>query len=132
MNFKINYIIKIFILIIFFNNILCAIEDPVARHDLSECATYLCPTFRNMAEEYLKSGCVGEFKSYFETHYSETHDLELLNMVSNSESSNKENINITTLVFLTTLSSLVSLYVGFIRGKKDKQNELKYLIREMD
>jgi hypothetical protein len=85
-----------------------------------------------MAEEYLKSGCVGEFKDYFETHYNEINNLELLSITSNYESNKKENINITILLFLTTLSSLVSLYIGFIRGKKDKENELKYVIREMD
>ena len=34
-----------------------SIEDPVARHDLHQCASYLCPEIYNEIIEYLRSGC---------------------------------------------------------------------------
>ncbi len=119
--------IKIILFFNFINIIFCAIEDPVARHDLSECATYLCPTYKNMAKDYLASGCVGDFKDYFELNYIEKNNE--LNMLSENTIDKKEYINLNTLLFLTTFSSLISLYIGYIFSKNEKENEIKYLMR---
>ncbi len=109
-----------------------AIEDPVARHDVSECATYLCPTYRNIAKDYLKSGCVGTFKDYFEINYKE-EERHMLEMIKKKNENN--NINISTLLSLVSISTLISLYIGFIFSKKEKEkekeNEIKYLMREI-
>lgn len=35
--------------------------DPVARHDLHQCATVLCPEIYNELIDYLRSGCDSEF-----------------------------------------------------------------------
>ena len=54
--------IKIFIHSILIMSCYCkSIEDPVARHDLHQCATYLCPEIYNEIIEYLRSGCVDDF-----------------------------------------------------------------------
>lgn len=34
--------------------------DPVARHDLHQCASVLCPEIYNEIIEYLRSGCINE------------------------------------------------------------------------
>lgn len=34
--------------------------DPVARHDLHQCASVLCPEVYNEVIEYLRSGCIDE------------------------------------------------------------------------
>ncbi len=130
---KINKLfIKILLFFNFINIIFGAIQDPVARHDLSECATYLCPTFRNMAEDYMKSGCVGEFKDFFNENFKESKEENELIMVSKNDIHNEKDIDTNTLFVLTTLSSLISLYIGFIYAKREKMNKVKYLIREMD
>lgn len=35
--------------------------DPVARHDLHQCASVLCPEIYNELIEYLRSGCNSDF-----------------------------------------------------------------------
>ncbi len=34
--------------------------DPVARHDLHQCASVLCPEIYNEIIEYFRSGCIDE------------------------------------------------------------------------
>ncbi len=126
---KINKLfIKILLFFNFINIIFGAIQDPVARHDLLECATYLCPTYRNMAEDYMKNGCVGEFKDFFNENFKESKEENSLNMISKNNVSNKTDIDINTVFVLTTLSSLISLYVGFVYAKREQMNEIKYLM----
>jgi hypothetical protein len=117
--------IKIILFLNFIHILFGAIQDPVARHDLSECATYLCPTFRNMAEDYLGSGCVGEFKDYFKANYIEVNLME-------SETNKVETINLSTLLFLMTLSTFISLYIGYTFSQKEKEDERKYFMKEIE
>jgi hypothetical protein len=35
--------------------------DPVARHDLHQCASMLCPEIYNELIDYLRSGCERDF-----------------------------------------------------------------------
>ncbi len=133
---KINKLfIKIILFFNFINIIFGAIQDPVARHDLSECATYLCPTYRNIAEDYIGSGCVGEFKDYFNENFKKSKEENSLNMILKNSINNEKNIDTNidtnTVFVLTTLSSLISLYIGFIYAKKEKMNEIKYLMNEL-
>ncbi len=124
---KIN-IFKIFFFLNFLNITFGKIEDPVARHDLSECSTYLCPKYRIMAEDYMRGGCVGEFKDYI-LKGSLKENIEL-NMISKNDI---KMVNLNILLFLSTISALTSFYIGFLIGKKEelfnKTNRLK--INEM-
>lgn len=112
-----KYFIKIFLMFGFLYNVFGAIEDPVARHDLSECSTYLCPKYRVMAEDYMRNGCVGEFKDYaLKGSFKEDELLKediTLNMISESYVNKEKSVSINSVLFLSTLSSLTSLYIGF-------------------
>ncbi len=125
---KIN-IIKILFLINILNITFGAIEDPVARHDLSECSTYLCPKYRVMAEDYMRAGCVGEFKDYI---LKGEFKIEKLNMISKNNINKGESVSINNVFILSTISSLISLYIGFIIGKKEKEKEEIILMKEFD
>lgn len=125
---KIN-IIKIFFLINILYMVYGAIEDPVARHDLSECSTYLCPTYRVMAEDYMRDGCVGEFKEYvLKGMMKGEYESKRLNMISKKRED--KYVNIDSLYILVMLSSLISVYIGFYVGKKE--NEIIFLMKEFD
>ncbi len=128
-----SFFIKIFLLFQFLNIIFGAIEDPVARHDLSECATYLCPKYRVMSEDYMREGCVGEFKDYvLKGSLKEEAESIRLNMISENDIHEKESVSINSVLFLSTISSLISLYIGFYFGKKEKMNEQMILMKQID
>jgi hypothetical protein len=123
-----KYIIKIFLIYGLIYNVFGAIEDPVARHDLSECSTYLCPKYRVMAEDYMRDGCVGEFKDYV-LKGSLKEDIRL-NMISKKDEEKRVSIN--SVLFLSTLSSIISLYIGLKIGKKEKEDMQMLLMKEFD
>jgi hypothetical protein len=125
-----KYFIKIFLMFGFLYNVFGAIEDPVARHDLSECSTYLCPKYRVMAEDYMRSGCVGEFKDYA-LKGSFKEDITL-NMISESYVNKEKSVSINSVLFLSTFSSLTSLYIGYKIGKKEKKDMEMLLMKEFD
>ncbi len=125
------FFIKIFLIFVFLNTIFGAIEDPVARHDLSECSTYLCPKYRVMAEDYMRNGCVGEFKDYvLKGSLKESETLNM--MISENNINENKSVSINSVLFLSTLSSIISLYIGFNIGKKEKENEQMLLMKEFD
>lgn len=124
------FFMKIFLIFVFLHSIYGAIEDPVARHDLSECSTYLCPKYRVMAEDYMRNGCVGEFKDYV-LKGSLKEDITL-NMISENHINENKSVNMSSVLFLSTLSSIISLYIGFHIGKKEKEKEQMLLMNEFD
>ncbi len=124
-------IYKILFLVHILYIVLGAIEDPVARHDVSECSTYLCPKYRNIANDYLTNGCIGEFKDYFKENFDITKMNKETKLNINYENKRNETSE-KYILFLTTISSLISLYIGFIFGKKEKENEMKILIKEIE
>lgn len=125
-------IYKILFFIYIFNIGLCAIEDPVARHDLSECSTYLCPKYRNIAKDYLSNGCVGEFKDYFNENFDTTKINKEIEFISENENNINDLNDINHILFLMSISTLISFYIGFIFGKKEKEDETKILIKEIE
>ena len=40
------------------------VADPVARHDVKECAQYMCPAYPTAAETFMVDGCDGNFDDY--------------------------------------------------------------------
>ena len=124
------FFMKIFLIFVFLHSIYGAIEDPVARHDLSECSTYLCPKYRVMAEDYMRNGCVGEFKDYV-LKGSLKEDVTL-KMISENSVNEDKSVNINSVLFLSTLSSLVSLYIGYKIGIKEKEDMQMILMKEFD
>ncbi len=127
-----KYFIKIFLIFGFFNSVFGAIVDPVARHDLSECSTYLCPKYRVMAEDYMREGCVGEFKDYaLKGSFKEEKEDITLNMISESYVNKEKSVSINSVLFLTTISSIISLYIGFYMGKKEQENTQMILMKHI-
>jgi hypothetical protein len=39
-------------------------NDPVARHDTSQCSNFLCPKHQELFELYLQEGCINSFEEF--------------------------------------------------------------------
>lgn len=106
------------------------VEDPVARHDLLQCSTYLCPKYRYLAKEYLENGCIGNF--YIPENYLENSNLNLMENENIEEKENVKSVSMNSLLFLTIISGLVSLVAGYKMGKYERMKEIKLNIKELD
>mmetsp|Transcript_16991 Transcript_16991/g.30783 ORF Transcript_16991/g.30783 Transcript_16991/m.30783 type:complete len:111 (+) Transcript_16991:3-335(+) len=87
------------------------VADPVARHDVKECAQYMCPSYPVAAETFMVDGCDGNFDDY------------ILDLAAKSESTDPTTgVSTTSLVAISGTCGLVALIVGFVAGSREEQN----------
>ncbi len=96
-----------------------SIEDPVARHDANQCATYLCPSMPEYATTYLQEGCVGRFKDYMESKRNK-EDISNLLLIEEEETSYKEGVGIDleVVTILGVISGMISLGIGYYEKRR--------------
>ncbi len=121
-----KFFINSFILgIISFINVCYAktIEDPVAKHDAAQCATYLCKSLPSYATEYIQSGCVGKFYDYIQTNFKSVEQINLPveNLIQVQNQSNIQT-DLNRLMALSVLSFGSALILGYLLSVYEKKN----------
>jgi hypothetical protein len=99
-----------------------SIQDPVARHDAKECGTYLCPSIPTYATAYLQSGCYGEFQEYIRQNHILKGEVQIKEKTDGSD----KNI----IILLSGMSGVISFLVGYLYGKKERE-EREFDLYEM-
>lgn len=84
------------------------IADPVARHDVKQCSSYLCPAFPNAAQNFMADGCDGLFNDY------------VLSLDETDSDTSSPGVSTTTLVAISGTCGLIALIVGFITGSREE------------
>lgn len=108
-----------------------SIEDPVAKHDANQCATYLCGSMPVYATKYLQSGCNGQFSDFVKLEEENENiqkvesELNVLLLYQKNNEKNiiyENNVNQMVVILLGILSGFFSLTVGYMCGKSDFYN----------
>lgn len=99
------------------------IEDPIAKHDASQCGIYLCKSLPSYATEYIQSGCLDNFNDYLQSNIKSINEINLPNenLIELSNQSVKET-NINTLITLSIISFSGALFLGYIVSINEKKN----------
>ena len=97
-----------------------SIQDPVARHDTYQCATYLCPEVHLYANEYITNGCENDFKDFIVQkikNESSNNDLSNELLLISSDQNQNEYVSIETFMTLQFLTFILSSFTGFSIAK---------------
>jgi hypothetical protein len=121
MNFKTSIIGYIWInsLITVFSR---SIQDPVAKHDSNQCAVYLCKEHADMATEYLKSGCEGDFGDFIRKSHIQMIETQMDIVKDSSCGIDDKPIDPISLMMIVSLSSCVSLFIGILYAKYENEH----------